>query len=437
MEGLIMAAQLLTGLSILVILHELGHFIAARAFGIRVDKFYLFFDAWGFKLFNIKYKDTEYGIGWLPIGGYVKMAGMIDESMDKDFLKSEPQAHEFRSKPAWQRLIVMLAGVIMNVILGVFIFSFSLINYAEKYIPTDNVTDGIYAYEVGREVGFKTGDKILSINGDKPERFNDVTSTKVFFGADVTVLRDGKEVLVRVPDTLYRKLMKSKGTNSFIDAVNFDFVISEIAEGSLAEKHGLRKGDQIIAVNQHPIESYGAFKEYVKDKKGADLSLTIKHGVSERTVNMTLDSTGILGVYTHIPYESKDYTFSTGLQFGTADAFESIYANAKGLGKVIDGTEKASESVQGPIGIAKIYGGEWNWRKFWFITGLLSMVLAFMNVLPIPALDGGHVVLTLIEMVMRRPIPEKVMENIQMVGMLIVFGLMILILGNDFIQIFK
>src|SRR3954471_8057920 len=256
MNGLVMAAQLIAGLAILVTLHELGHFLAARAFGIRVEKFYLFFDAWGFKFFSFKRGDTEYGVGWLPLGGYVKIAGMIDESMDKEPMKQPPQPWEFRAKPAWQRLIVMVGGVTMNVILGITIYTYILLHYSEKYLPVENVTNGIYAYELGRETGFETGDKIVSFNGKKVDRFEDLLGSKVLFGGTVSVNRNGKLVDVYVPDDLYRTVTK-KGKGIFIDAHNYAFYVDSVSKDSPAEKVGLKKYDKIVSVNDTAIDTWG------------------------------------------------------------------------------------------------------------------------------------------------------------------------------------
>jgi regulator of sigma E protease len=374
MNGLVMAAQLILGLSILVILHEFGHYIAARAFGIRVEKFYLFFDAWGIKLFSFKKGDTEYGIGWLPLGGYVKISGMVDESMDKEQLKLPPQPWEFRAKPAWQRLIVMIGGVTMNVILGIAIYTYILLHYTEKYLPPENVTNGIYAYELGRETGFQTGDKIVSFNGKKVDRFEDLLGSKVLFGGTVTVNRNGKLVDVYVPDDLYKTVSK-KGKGRFIDAHNYPFYVDSIIKDSPAEKIGLKKDDKIISVNDTLVETYGSFREMVMGKKNEKINLKIARGEAMLELQPQLDSNAMLGVASRPDYKFTDYTFPTALHYGSSDAVETLVANAKGLKKIFTGQESASESLQGPIGIATIYGSIWEWSRFWIITGLLSKIL--------------------------------------------------------------
>lgn len=432
-----MAAQMILGLSILVLLHEFGHYIAARAFGIRVEKFYMFFDAWKVKLFSIKKGETEYGIGWLPLGGYVKIAGMVDESMDKEQLKKPPQPWEFRSKPAWQRLIVMVSGVVMNLILGIILFAVINMHYVESYLSLDevNTKGGIYAYDLGRDVGFKTGDKIVSLNGEKPERFSDLLSTRVIMGAEVVINRNGREIALNIPDTLYKEF--KKGRKPFIDALIKDVMVDSVPDSTNAYNAGIRKGDKIIAINGEKINSFNAFKENLFSNRGDSVKLKVERSPNTFETIALIDSSGLLGYFVAKPdYNFKDYTFISGLKYGFKDAIELLYANIKGIGKIFSGEEKASESVRGPIGIAEMFGGEWLWERFWRLVGLLSLILAFMNILPIPALDGGHVIILTIEMITGKPLPEKVMERIQMVGMVILLSLMVLIIGNDIFRIF-
>jgi regulator of sigma E protease len=430
MNGLVMAAQLILGLSILVVLHEFGHYIAARAFGIRVEKFYLFFDAWGIKLFSFKKGDTEYGVGWLPLGGYVKISGMIDESMDKEAMKLPPQPWEFRSKPAWQRLIVMIGGVTMNVILGIAIYALVLLNYTEKYLPVENISDGIYAYELGRDLGFQTGDKIVSFNNEKVERFEELLGTRVLFGGTFQVDRNGKILDIEVPDDFYKTVAK-KGRGRFIGADNRSFDIEEVSKNSPAERAKLQKGDKIVAVNDTSITTFGQFREIIFGNGGKEISLKILRDKNELELTTKLDSDAVLGISSNPFYELKNYTPSSALSFGTSDALEAIVSNAKGLKKIFTGEEKASESLQGPIGIANIYGSVWDWQRFCVITGLLSMVLALMNILPIPALDGGHVIFLIIESVTGKKFSDKFMERAQIAGMVILLSIMAFAIGND------
>ncbi|MFO7878468.1 MAG: RIP metalloprotease RseP [Bacteroidota bacterium] len=435
MSGLIMAAQLLLALSLLVFIHELGHYLAARAFGIKVDKFFIFFD-WPGKIFSKKVKGTEYGIGMLPIGGYVKIAGMIDESMDKEQMKKPPQPWEFRSKPAWQRLIVMVAGVVMNVIIGVLIFTFSHLNYSEQYIDVDRIEEGIYPYEYARDIGLQSGDKIVSIDGEDVKRMSDVLSTRLYLGDQITVERNGKAITIPLPDTLYRHMMNAK--TPFLGYENFPLEIKSVQEGKNAAKAGLQSTDKIQAVNGRDIQVLGEFREVLLTNIGDTVNLTVNRLGNRMEVPVPVDSTGMIGIELGMhEYPTTEYTFFSAMKYGWRDAFESVSANAKGLGKVFSGQEKASESLQGPIGIAKIFGGTWDWQRFWALTGMISMVLAFVNILPIPALDGGHVLFTLVEMVIGRKLPDKFMEVIQFIGLIIVLGLMIFVIGNDIINLFR
>jgi regulator of sigma E protease len=438
MTGLIMAAQLILGLSILVTLHELGHFLAARAFGIKVEKFYLFFDAWGVKLFSFQRGDTEYGIGWLPLGGYVKIAGMIDESLDTSQLASEPQPWEFRAKPAWQRLIVMIAGVTMNVILGVAIFSATLLTYKKEYLPNEEVNrrEGIYAYKLGRELGLQNGDKIIAINGKSFERFDDVTSTRVLFGATLTVERNGQQLEVTVPDNFYRTV-NAAGPTNFIGAGNIYYDVTMVSPGEPADKAGIKEGDRIKEIDNQPITDTDQLKDRLSVMKGKTVTIGVERNGKPLALSTAVTNDGKIGVgYNALPivnpdYKMQPYTLSAAIAFGWSDAIEALVSNAKGLKKIFTGEEKASDSVQGPIGIAQIYGGKWNWPRFWAITGLLSMVLAFMNILPIPALDGGHVVFLCIESITRKKLSDKFMERAQIVGMVLLLALMAFAVGND------
>lgn len=438
MTGLIMAAQLIMGLSILVTLHELGHFLAARAFGIKVEKFYLFFDAWGFKLFSFKRGETEYGMGWLPLGGYVKIAGMIDESLDTSQMASEPQPWEFRAKPAWQRLIVMIAGVTMNVILGVAIYSSTLLAYKKDFLPNDEVNrhTGIYAYKLGRDLGLQNGDKITAINGKPFVRFDDVTSTRVLFGATLTVERNGQQLEVTVPDNFYRTV-NAAGPTNFIGAGNIYYDVTMITPGEPAEKAGLKPGDKIKMIDGQLVTDADQLKDRLSLVKGQQVVLGVERNKKMIDITSNVSSEGKLGVgYNALPvinpnYKMEPYTISSAIAFGWSDAVEALVSNAKGLRKIFTGEEKATDSVQGPIGIAQIYGGKWNWPRFWAITGLLSMVLAFMNILPIPALDGGHVIFLCIESITRKKLSDKFMERAQIVGMVLLLALMAFAVGND------
>ena len=428
-----MAAQLILGLAILVTLHELGHFLAARAFGIRVEKFYLFFDAWGFKFFSVKRGDTEYGLGWLPLGGYVKISGMIDESMDKEAMKQPAQPWEFRSKPAWQRLIVMIGGVTMNVILGVVIYTAILLHYDKDYLANKDVTDGIYAFELGEKIGLQTGDKITAINGKPFERFEELLSSKVIFGCDLTVVRNGQTLHVTVPDDFYFDVSKS-GKGFFVSTYKTTIVVDSIIPGKPAEAAGLKKDDKVITFNGQRTASSEGARKIIKENVRKQVNLAVVRGTDTLQIQPLVSDSGTIGVVFKGDignYPMTPYTFGSAFTLGAADAFEAIIGNIKGLKQIFVGKAKASESLQGPIGIATIYGSVWDWHWFWKITGLLSMILAFMNILPIPALDGGHVVFLIIEAITKRKFSDKFMERAQITGMVILLALMAFTIGND------
>lgn len=433
MEQLVMAGQLLLGLGLLVFIHELGHYLAARAFGIRVEKFYIFFDFGGYKIFSKQIGETEYGIGWFPLGGYVKIAGMIDESVDKEFLNRAPEPWEFRSKPAWQRFIVMIGGITMNIILGILIFAFWLKVYKGGYPPMSEVKNGIYAYELGREVGLKTGDKIIAVNGKPLERATDLASLKIFFGAVLTIERDGKIVTVDLPDEMFQKFSGAK--DRFVALENYPFYVDSILPETGAAKAGIQSKDRFLSVNNVAVNSFGAFRESLLSNKEKTIAISVLRGDDTLKLNALVTKEATLGFIPKVQegYEIavKPYTISEAFYYGTKDGFEAIYFNAVGLGKIFTGKVKASESVQSPIGIAKIYGGKWQWDRFWYLTGLISFILAFMNILPIPALDGGHVVFIIIEVIQGKPVSEKVLEWAQMAGMVLLLGLMVFAFGND------
>ncbi len=489
MTGLIMTAQLILGLSFLVMIHEFGHFIAARIFGIRVNKFYIFFNPkfsifkckkingkmhWKFFYKNLpdtevvldeegnplldekgkkKHKNidiskledsdwrkhpdnTEYGLGWLPLGGYCQIAGMIDETQSIENLASEPQSWEFRSKPAWQRLIVVLGGVTINLIVGVLLFAMILGCYEKAYLPNKAVTDGIYAYEAARKVGFETGDKIIQVQGKPVERFQDAVSAEMFFGAIVTVDRQGKNLDVVLGDDAYNLL---KNGNDFIKPSNFAFKIDTVLKGNRAEQAGILKGDKILAINDTiAVSSWGYFEENLQKYPNQKVALTLLRGQDTMRKTLMIDSNGKCGVgIINSPYTYQPYNIGQIVKYGLKDAISMLSLNIKGLGKVISGKEKARESVSGPIGIAKIYGGEFIGAKFWYITGILSLILAFMNVLPIPGLDGGYVLFTLIEMIIGRKLPDKFMEYALTIGWVLLMALMIFVFGNDIFKLFR
>lgn len=428
---LIGAGQLIFALSILVFVHELGHFLAARAFGIKVEKFFIFFDVYGTKLWSKKIGETEYGIGTLPLGGYVKIAGMIDESMDKEQLKLPPQSWEFRSKPAWQRLIVMIAGVIMNIIVGIIILAFCNLYFIKGYVPADALKDGVYAFEMGERLGFKTGDKILKVNGETPNRLNDIASGKLLFGADIEALRDGKTIKFRTPDTLF-KVAKGMPT---LEAYKHDIKIGGVAETNKIAFEKLKEDDVIAGINGANILNYGQLKDSLLASKNKVVSLDIKRANERLKVEVPVDTAGKIGFMPIYDSESanefKKYGLGSAFVYGCKDGFAQLYYSVLGIGKMISGKISFVKDTQSLVGIGRIYGAEWIWEKFWLLTALISLGLAVMNMLPIPALDGGHIMFLIAEMIKGKPLSESFQEKAQMVGMIILIPLMIFMLLKD------
>ena len=438
MDGLVMTGQLFLGLSILIILHEAGHFFAARAFGIRVEKFYLFFDAWGFKLFSFNYKGCEYGIGWLPLGGYVKISGMIDESMDTEQLAGPPEPWEFRSKPAWQRLIVMLGGVTVNIVLGIFIFWMLTLKNGETFIPNDKLPDGIAPGLIGKEIGLQTGDRITAVNGKPVARFEELTSSKVLLGnTELSVTRGAETIKIQVPGNILEKV-SDLGIAQFVEPRVKISGIVLIEPGGNAEKAGIQVGDSILAVNAKPIVYYDEFKTEVQANKNKVITLSIVRNNKTLSLPTNVGDDGTIGIripsYFNIPIETVEYGFIGAFPVGASKAWGSFMDNAKGLGKVATGQVQANKAFTGPIGIANMFGGTVNWIKFWSLVGLLSMALALMNLLPIPALDGGHAVFLIIEMIKGKPLGDKFMERAQMVGFVILVTLMVFVFGSDILK---
>lgn len=451
MSTIITILQFILALGILVTLHELGHFLAARAFGIKVEKFYLFFDAWGFKLFKFKKGDTEYGIGWLPLGGYVKIAGMVDESLDTKQLKTEPEAWEFRSKPAWQRLIVMVGGVFVNLVLGIVIITGLTYSQGDSFIPNEaiNAKGGIYAGPDARKLGFKSGDKIVALNG-KP-----VVDLLGEFGNPSFLMADKKTVAIKrlasndintavytdttitLPTNFEEVITKAMKSEMPFFAPRYQFEVKTVVKGGSAYKAGMLEGDCVLAIDSQKIGSFFELKETLKAKGGktADFTVLSKDGKTSKKY-ITITDEGTIGFQPKfVGFEGLEKTIKYGLGEslvkGVEKSFTLISANAKGLGKVVSGKTNAKNSLAGPIGIAQMYGSTWDWINFWSLTAMLSLALAFMNILPIPALDGGHVMFLMYEIITRRPVNEKVLYVGQIVGMVILFSLIAFIFWVD------
>ena len=430
-----MVGQLLLGLSILVGLHELGHLLTAKLFGMRVEKFSIGFPP---KIAGFQWGDTEYSIGAIPLGGFVKISGMVDESMDTAQLASEPQPWEFRAKPAWQRLIVMLGGIIVNVITGIIIFVTLVYSNGETYFSRDQVIEnGIVAYEYGEAIGLKTGDKVLDVNGQPYQSIGELSSGSALLSENgyYTVDRQGEKIKVEIPKGFINSFNSEEAFSKFI-AVRFPFEVGSVEPGTGAEKMGIAAGDQIIAVNGSPITYFDEMQAALQQVKNQSVSLVRRRGAQVDTLNVPVSADARIGIAVKPLLEPvrREYGFMESLSRGTSRAFGAVIVNAKALGKMFTG-EVSTKNVSGPIGMAKIYGNQWDWVKFWSITGLISMILAFMNLLPIPALDGGHVVFLLYEMVSGRAPSDKFLEYAQKVGMVILLGLMVFAIGNDILKL--
>ncbi|OYX17945.1 MAG: RIP metalloprotease RseP [Algoriphagus sp. 32-45-6] len=437
METLIMVGQLLLGLSILVGLHELGHLLTAKMFGMRVEKFSIGFPP---KIAGFQWGETEYSIGAIPLGGFVKISGMVDESMDTAQMASEPQPWEFRSKPAWQRLIVMLGGIIVNVITGIVIFVVLVWNNGETYFSRDQVIqNGIVAYEYGEAIGLKTGDKILDINGEPYNSIGDLTSGSALLSENgyYTVDRNGEILQIDIPRGFINTFNSEEAFSKFV-ALRFPFEVGAVDKGSGAEQAGIEVGDQILAVNQTPITYFDQMQSALQNLKNQSAQIVRQRESVIDTLTIPVTEEARIGIAINPLIEPvrRDYGFGEAVSKGTARAFGVVIVNAKALGKMFTG-EVSAKNVSGPIGMAKIYGASWDWVKFWSITGLISMILAFMNLLPIPALDGGHVMFLLYEMVSGRAPSDKFLENAQKVGMVILLALMVFAIGNDILKLFS
>jgi len=439
------AAQLLLSLSILVVLHEFGHYITAKWFKCRVDKFYLFFDPY-FSIFKKKIGETEYGIGWLPLGGYVKIAGMVDESMDKEQMKQPPQPWEFRSKPAWQRLIIMIGGVTVNVLLAFVIYAMILMVWGEKNIKSDSLKYGIaFNDPLFTDLGFKNGDKIIAVDGKPVPEYTDVLKKLLVVDKSVTIIRDGKNMELDMPVDLIGKLVeKRKKSERPIISPRIPIIITDVNKDANVYKAGLRKGDRIVAINYEPVFFRDEMdKIMVKEKMGSTIKLTVLRNDSNFVFNTVLPEDNIigfsspnsheeyskLGIYS---YTVKKYRFFAAIPAGVKRAGDELGFYIDQFKKILSPQTGAYKGVGGFKSMGSVFSGYgWDWEHFWTITAFFSIVLAFMNLLPIPALDGGHVVFTIAEMITGKKPSEKFLEYAQIVGMVLLLGLMLYANGND------
>lgn len=442
------AGQLLLALTILVTLHEFGHYITARWFKCRVDKFYLFFDflfpfekLLNFSLVKKKIGDTVWGLGWFPFGGYVKIAGMIDESNDKEFLNQPPQPWEYRSKPAWQRLIIILGGVIVNLILGYLIFAMVLFVWGEEKLPNKNVANGIYCNDsLAYQLNFKNGDKVKAINDESIVYFEDILP-KLLYAKTVLVERDGRDTLLAMPQNLVGQLVDAKKKRILMPRVPVVFVADVAREGA-AKAIGLSPGDKIVKVNNSPVDFADAFQDTLRKHKGEMVTITYERKGELIEKQAQLSPEGVLGFVILgdmrdlkkrgvFELEVRKYSFWQSFAAGWTMAIDRLDFYIKQFKLIFNPSTGAYKGLGGFGSMAKAFGETWDWQYFWSLTGFLSLVLAFMNLLPIPVLDGGHALFILYEMITRRKPSDKFMEYAQMVGMIFIFALLIFANGND------
>jgi regulator of sigma E protease len=440
MEIVIKLSQFLLSLSLLIILHELGHFIPAKLFKTRVEKFYLFFDI-KYSLLKKKIGETEYGIGWLPLGGYVKISGMIDESMDKEQMALPAQPWEFRSKPAWQRLIIMLGGVTVNFILAFVIYIGMTFAYGDLYINTSEVKDGIWVSNPTVEkIGLKTGDKIIAVDGNKVDKFHEINE-KILLGKEITIERDGKEQTIALPIDFIDKLMKG-GKISIVE-LRVPFVVTGVEDNSLNKK-AVQPKDIITSFNGKPVKYADEVFASVKELKGKTVPAVIKRNDKEIAISLTVNDSSKMGVIYagRLPYDNleklglyhvskQDYGFFESFPIGIEKGTNQLVGYGKQLKMIFNPKTGAYKGVGGFAAIFNIFPSTWSWEVFWNITALLSIMLGVMNLLPIPALDGGHVMFLLYEMISGKKPSDKFMENAQMVGFVLLITLLLFANGND------
>ena len=435
--------QFILSFSILILLHEFGHFITAKWFGCRVEKFYLFFDPW-FSLWKKKIGETVYGLGWIPLGGYVKISGMIDESMDKEAMKQPAQPYEFRSKPAWQRLIIMLAGVILNVLLAFAIFAMILFKWGEEKLPVANLKYGLAADSLAKKVGIRDGDLITKVNGEKLVYFDDLPKRMLLTEkVSLTVDRQGRDTIINFPPGFLKEITKNQLKN-FV-SVRLPNVVDSIDASMIKYTSGrLQKGDRVVALDSVKVEYYNDYAKAIKNFKNKNTTLTVlRMGKDTTKVGVKIDENGKVGYLAQradafLTFEKKEYSFFEAIPAGINHGINRLKEYIEGIKLLFTSKEHdVNDNLGSVISIGKTFGGVWDWERFWTMTGLFSIILAFMNVLPIPALDGGHALFTLIEMVTGRKPSDKFMEYAQMVGMVLLLGLMAYALGLDIFRLFK
>jgi len=437
MEIFIKASQLLLSLSILVILHELGHFIPAKLFKTRVEKFYLFFDPW-FSLIKKKIGGTEYGVGWLPLGGYVKISGMIDESMDKEQMKKPPEPWEFRAKPAWQRLIIMLGGVVVNVLLGIFLYSMVLFTWGDTYLPNKNVVDGVVCSDFAKEIGFQDGDKILTIDGQAEDRFIDINQNMVLRDKSFIVeVERGRDIIsVNIGDN-FIKHWKNSGKQLLFSPL-IPVRVGAFNENSNAQKAGLLEGDNLVSIDGVETKDFSAFREELKNKTSKTVEIGVLRNGEFLNFLVDVSNEGMVGFIndSNLELSVETFNFMSCFPAGYHLAMNKLGSYISQFILIFNSENELGGELGGFGTIGSLFPSVWNWQAFWSLTAFLSLMLAFMNLLPIPALDGGHVMFLLYEIIVGKPAPEKVMEYAQITGMVILLSLLIFANGNDILKLF-
>lgn len=438
---LVKALQLILSLSILVLVHEFGHFIFVRIFKVRVEKFYLFFDPW-FSIFKFKPKnsDTEYGVGWLPLGGYCKISGMIDESMDKEAMAQPPKPYEFRSKPAGQRLMIMVAGVLFNFLLALFIYSMVLFTWGDTFLPLKNVKAGMDYSETFHNVGFQDGDILLKADDTELERFGEDCFRRVLNAQTVTVLRGGVETVIPIPEDMAQRVMRDKkGFASY----RFPMVVRELGKTESGESPaavaGLQPGDSIVSINGIVTPSFYEVGEVLAQNKDKDVLVGFYRAGIPQTLTLHTDTAGKMGIYSVSPFDmyqtvTRKYGFFESFPAGVMLGVNTLKGYVSDMKYVF--TKEGASSLGGFGTIGSLFPAEWDWHSFWMKTAFLSIILAFMNILPIPALDGGHVMFLLYEVIARRKPSDKFLEYAQVTGMFLLFALLIYANGNDIFRFF-
>lgn len=434
-------AQFILSFSIIVVLHELGHFIPARLFGARVEKFYLFFNP-GFSLWKKKIGDTEYGLGWIPFGGYVKIAGMIDESMDKEQLNKAPESYELRSKPAYQRLVVMLGGVLVNVILAIVIFIGIAWFWGDNFLPAKNLSYGIHPTEISKKMGLKDGDIIAGLDQKELKDFFELESKIVLDNAKTIQIKRGDSVLsLAIPTTIAAELSNANNTSAFVLPL-FPVIVDSIGKSAVVVEGSFQKNDTLLSINGESVQYQHEFIEVKKKYSDSLVTVVAKRGMDTVTIRTLINNKAQLGLFVKLPLQlfktvHQEYSFTEAIPTGIQRCFTTLNNYVTGIKQIFTGKVNPNDSLGSLISIGNTFPSQWDWERFWTLTAVFSIVLGFMNVLPIPALDGGHALFILFEMITGRKPSDKFMEYAQIAGMILMFGLMLYALGLDFWRLFK